>query len=182
MKKTKITIATVLAMAALLPLESCIGSFALTNKVLAWNRQVSENKFVNELVFLALWILPVYEVSALADTLILNSIEFWSNKNPMSAQTRVVDGKDARYLVKSDDKGYTIINLNDSSEVRLNFDKSSRSWSVAHNGHETTFMTFVDDTHVKMLAPNGRYTTVPLNQQGLMAYRQMTAASLWASK
>lgn len=34
MKKTKIAVAVVLAMAALLPLESCIGSFALTKKVL----------------------------------------------------------------------------------------------------------------------------------------------------
>ena len=38
------------------------------------------SKFVNELVFFAFWILPVYEVSGLADLLVLNSIEFWSGK------------------------------------------------------------------------------------------------------
>lgn len=51
--------------------------FSLTNKLLTWNRQVG-SKFVNELVFFALWILPVYEVSGLADLLVLNSIEFWA--------------------------------------------------------------------------------------------------------
>ena len=49
MKKVYITA----AMAALLlgssTLTSCIGSFALTNRVLSWNKQVG-SKFVNELV------------------------------------------------------------------------------------------------------------------------------------
>ncbi|MDE7119681.1 MAG: DUF3332 domain-containing protein, partial [Muribaculaceae bacterium] len=60
-----IAVASVLAASTL---TSCIGSFALTNKLLAWNNQVS-NKFVNELVFFAFWIIPVYEVTSLADVL-----------------------------------------------------------------------------------------------------------------
>ena len=176
MKKTKIAVAVVLAMAALLPLESCIGSFALTKKVLTWNHQVG-NKFVNELVFIAFCILPVYEITSLADILVINSIEFWSGENPVVAQTKVIDGKDARYLVKSDANGYTITNLSDKSVVRLNFDQMSRSWSVEHNGTETTFMTFVDDTHVQMIAPGGGFTTVELNEQGTLAYQQMASQS-----
>ena len=176
MKKTKITIALLLALAALMPLESCIGSFALTKKVLAWNKQVGD-KFVNELVFVAFFILPVYEITALADILVINSIEFWSGNNPVVAQTKVIDGKDARYLVKSDKNGYTIANLSDKSIVRLNFDATTRAWSVEQNGVETTFMTFVDDTHVNMLTPTGDFTTVELNEHGVMAYQQMAASA-----
>ena len=73
MKRTKIYAAVVLAMTAMLPLQSCLGSFALTNKVLDWNRQVGD-KFVNELVFVAFWVLPVYELCGLADILVINSI------------------------------------------------------------------------------------------------------------
>ena len=62
---------------------SCIGKFALTHKVLGWNHQIS-NKFVNELVFVGFWILPIYEISALADLLVINSIEFWSGSNPIT--------------------------------------------------------------------------------------------------
>ena len=65
----------VLAVVSSLTMSSCIGKFALTNKLLTWNRTIG-NKFVNELVFFAFWILPVYEVSALADILVINSIEF----------------------------------------------------------------------------------------------------------
>lgn len=174
--RTKIAVALVLSVAALMPLESCIGSFALTKKLLTWNNQVGD-KFVNELVFVAFCIVPVYEIAALADVLVINSIEFWTGENPAMAQEKIIDGKDARYLVKSDSNGYTITNLNDKSVVRLNFDAAEKSWSVEHDGVETTFMTFVDDSHVKMITPTGDFTTVELSEQGLMAYQQMAASS-----
>ena len=40
--------------------SSCIGSFGLWNSLKDWNQGVS-NKFVNELIFLAFHIVPVYE-------------------------------------------------------------------------------------------------------------------------
>ena len=178
MKRTKISVAAVLAIAALMPLQSCIGSFALTNKVLAWNKQVGD-KFVNELVFVAFWILPVYELSGLADILVINSIEFWTGENPVTAQTKIIDGKDAKYLVQRDATGYTITNLSDKTEVRLNFNAGEKSWSVEHDGKDITFMTFVDDTHVKMLTPSGDFSTVELSQQGVMAYQEAAQNGLY---
>ena len=68
--------------ASMLTSTGCIGSFSLTNRLLGWNKTVG-NKFLNELVFFAFWVLPVYEVTGLADLLVLNSIEFWSGRNPM---------------------------------------------------------------------------------------------------
>ena len=55
--------------------SSCIGSFGLWNNLKDWNQGVS-NKFVNELIFVAFHIVPVYEIAYLADALVLNSIEF----------------------------------------------------------------------------------------------------------
>ena len=83
MKKKFLPIAAVI-LAGSLVLPSCIGSFALSNKVRAWNQTI-DNKFVNEVVFLALWIVPVYEISMLADVLVINSIEFWTGENPAEA-------------------------------------------------------------------------------------------------
>jgi len=80
MKKKFLTVAVAATLSLSLVSTSCIGSFSLTNKLLSWNQQVG-NKFVNELVFFAFWVLPVYEISALADILVLNSIEFWSGSN-----------------------------------------------------------------------------------------------------
>lgn len=177
MKKTTLTVAVVMAIAAGLLGTSCIGKFALTNRVLAWNNQVG-NKFLNELVFFAFWILPVYEVTALADVLVINAIEFWSGSNPMAKGTKVIEGQDGRYLVKCDGKGYTIESENDGSVVRLDFDESDRSWWVDVEGQEPMkLMTFVDDTHVALPAPDGSTTIVEASQAGLYAYSRLVEQS-----
>ena len=173
MKKKVLTLAVALTLVLGLMLSSCIGSFALTNKVHNWNKQVG-SKFVNELVFVAFHVLPVYPISVLADILVLNSIEFWSGNNPVEvAQTKVIDGKDAKYLVEQDATGYTITNQSDNSVTRFNFDAADNSWSVDKDGMEVKFMQFIDDSHVKMLTPSGAYTTVELNEQGVFAFEQL---------
>ena len=73
MRKKHLIVATVVALSASMMMQSCIGSFALFNKVKTWNEHVGD-KFVNEIVFVAMWILPVYELCFAADLFILNSI------------------------------------------------------------------------------------------------------------
>ncbi len=131
------------------------------------------NKFVNELVFFAFWVLPVYEVSCLADVLVINSIEFWSGSNPVAQGRSVIEGQDGRYFVDCDSKGYTITSENDGSEVRLDFDDESRTWSMTTNGETMELMTFIDDSHVQLPAYDGEKTIVELSQPGVFAYQQM---------
>ena len=172
MRKKQLIVATVVALSASMMLQSCIGSFALFNKVKAWNSQV-DNKFVNEVIFVAMWILPVYELCFAADLLILNSIEFWSGENPALAQTKVIDGKDAQYLIASNEAGYTITNMTTKQVTRFNFNAQENSWSIENNGEEVKLFTFVDDTHVDVLTRDGSYTRVELSQPGVLAYQQL---------
>ena len=172
MRKKQLVVATVVALSASMMMQSCIGSFALYNKVKDWNEHVG-TKFVNEIVFVAMWILPVYELSFAADLFILNSIEFWSGENPALAQTKVVDGKDAKYLVASNENGYTITNMKTKQVTRFNFDAKDNSWSIENNGEEVKLFTFVDDTHVDVLTRDGSYTRVELSQPGVLAYQQL---------
>lgn len=183
MKKKYLSVALTAMLACAMLSTSCIGSFALTNKLLAWNRSVS-NKIVNEIVFIGFWILPVYEVSALADILVINSIEFWSGSNPMACGKKVIDGHDGRYMVVCDGKGYIITSENDGTEVRLDFDVPSRTWSVSLPGGESMdFMTIIDETHVMMPGTDGKMTEVELTDEGLMAYRALAASNdLWAAR
>lgn len=183
MRKNLLRVGLVLTVCASLGLSSCIGSFTLTNRLLAWNKTIG-NKFVNELVFLAFWILPVYEVSGLADVLVINSIEFWSGDNPMACGTKRIEGNDGRqYLVKCDGKGYDIIGESDGQTVRLDFDKNERSWDVElPSGESFELMTFVDDTHVSLPAADGSRMTVSLDEQGLMAYRAAAPTALFAAR
>lgn len=160
-----------LACAASLLLSSCIGSFGLTNKLLAWNKSI-DNKFVNELVFFAFWIVPVYEVSALADLTVLNSIEFWSGTSPVAQGKSIIEGNDSRYLVDCDGKGYTITRLADGSVTRLDFDSDQRTWSLRGlDGEDYPLICFTDDTHAKVPAADGSWVEVELTQPGILAYQ-----------
>lgn len=182
MRKHKLTVALVLTLSACMTLPSCIGSFSLTNKLLAWNKQVS-NKFVNELVFFAFWIIPVYEVSALADFLVINSIEFWSGSNPVAANsTRRIQGNDGTYLVSNDKDGYTIKSETDGSIVRLDFNADDRSWSVTTpDGNTQKVFTFVDDDHIALPAPgNEEPVVIETSQAGLYAYQAIATGADFA--
>lgn len=182
MKKILISATTVcLIMSSMLTTPSCIGSFSLTNRLLGWNSHVG-NKFVNELVFFAFWVLPVYEVCGLADILVLNSIEFWSGSNPMAKGERTIDGHDGKYLVRCDGKGYDIISCNDGSTVRLDFDSQEQTWSFESNGERHILFQFVDETHISLPLGNGEYRTVETSQAGVYAYQQMTGAAAYAAR
>ena len=82
---------TALLLTATIVLSSCIGSFRLTNNIKDWNEGLG-NKFVNELVFIALHIVPVYEIAMLVDGVVLNSIEFWTGNNLVAepGETKIV--------------------------------------------------------------------------------------------
>lgn len=176
MKKKIITVAVISTLCGSMFFTSCIGSFQLTNNLLAWNKTMG-NKFLNELVFVAFCILPVYEVSALADILVINSIEFWSGTNPITKGTYSMRGSDGTpYTIKVDQRGYTIINKSDKSKVRLDFEPAKKEWSyTAQDGERVVFMTFIDDTHVSLPLPDGSNKIVETTQEGLFAYQEATA-------
>jgi len=75
---------TAIAMLAALGATSCVGPYNAFNSVSSWNSRVSESKFLNELVYIGLYIVPVYPIASFGDALIFNSIEFWGGENPIS--------------------------------------------------------------------------------------------------
>jgi hypothetical protein len=76
----KALVAGVLAMGLM---SSCLGPDRLWNKVHDWNMSATENRWVNEAIFLVFHIVPVYGVSYMVDIVVLNSIEWWTGNNPM---------------------------------------------------------------------------------------------------
>lgn len=172
MKRRTLTVATACLLLASTGLTSCLGSFELTNKLLAWNKTI-DNKFVNEVVFIALWIVPAYEVAGFADLLVLNSIEFWSGESALAQAPKVIEGNDGKYLVESDRKGYTITSLNDRSKVRLDFDSNSRTWSIEGTSGKTyPLVTFVDESFLKVNIGGGETILVENTPESLYALHQ----------
>ena len=101
-KKSLISLVLCLALC----LTACYGPFRLTKKLHQWNGEIG-NKWVNEAIFLALVIIPVYEISVLADGIIFNSIEFWTGKPALSAKA-----------IKSIEKGNELAVLSYTPESR----------------------------------------------------------------
>lgn len=76
--------AAILAMAiAMVSLQGCYGKMGLTKKVYRVNGEVGD-KFLRSLVSWVFIIVPVYGISALADFVLFNTIEFWTGSNPVA--------------------------------------------------------------------------------------------------
>jgi len=124
MKKIKKSGLALIIASALL-FQSCIGSFSLTNKILDFNRGVGE-PIVQEIVFLAFIIVPVYGVSAFADAVIFNTIEFWTGDNPVAAKEFVNEKGEMVKINKTQD-GIIVNNVTSGENYHIEFDKEGQS-------------------------------------------------------
>lgn len=89
MKQTLKNVVCIALVAVMLATSfGCYGSFNLTKKVYKFNGEVG-GKWVNELVFLVMNIVPVYGVAGFIDAVILNSLEFWTGSNPVNSASVV---------------------------------------------------------------------------------------------
>ncbi len=92
--------------------SACFGSFQATRKLYAFNKGVGD-KWIVEVVFLAMNIIPIYGLAAMGDAIIFNSVEFWTGDNPMASvsttgmqdgrnlrQTRVVNGDERAVILE----------------------------------------------------------------------------------
>ena len=184
MKKKSLTLLLATTVASSILFSSCIGSFGLTNKLLTWNRSI-DSKFVNELVFIAFWIVPVYEISALADVLVINSIEFWSGSNPVAdvGNVKTIDGKDGVYTVETKVDGYHIQKEGDEKALDLVFNEADQSWNVEADGESTKLLKFNGNDEVVMYLPDGKEMNVELSQSGVLAFQQVANGySYYAAK
>jgi hypothetical protein len=166
MKRSKFIFAAAVLIASSMLFSSCFGSFSLTKKVYTFNKGVGD-KFVNELVFLALNIIPVYDIAVFADAVVFNTIEFWTGSNPIAYNVKHVKGEKGNYTVETSSKGYKITNDASKEVVVLSFNANAKTWSAEAKGQKVDLMTFVDDNHVKMY---GSDAVVELSQAGTMAY------------
>ena len=119
----------------ILCLSGCFGSFNLTTNVYEMNDEASDNGFVKSALMVGMLIIPVYEIAALGDLLIFNTIEFWSGENPIAME----DGERRRQIIEMDGKLYTVDALKDKFIIRPNenpmaghvitYDRSKEVWA-----------------------------------------------------
>ncbi len=176
----KLTINSVIAASlGALTLSSCIGSFGLTNTVLNWNKRATDNKFINELIFLV--ITPAYAVCSVADIFVLNSIEFWTGEKVIAnvGKTKNVMGKDGRmYAIKTLKNGYEITDPHGEKSYFV-FNKKDKSWSYSKDGDIHELFSFNGDGSIQACLPNGEKMNVSADENGLYQVRMAMNGGLY---
>jgi len=118
----KAVCAAVLAAFTCVSVGGCYGSYALFNAVHKWNGSIG-NKWINSVVHLVFWIIPVYGICTFADFILFNTIEFWTGSNPiaMGDTYQETDGKGNKvYAVKNPD-GTLSVSLTDVAGNKADF-------------------------------------------------------------
>lgn len=157
---------------------SCVGSFAMFNKLASWNKRATDSKFLNELIFIV--ISPAYGIAGMIDALVLNTIEFWTGDNPMTNQigkTKKIKGDDGLlYAVKILENGYEVQRPN-GEVFYLTYNKEENNWYMNAEGKETKLIHFNGDGSVKAFLNNGLTVDVTPDAQGVYELRQAQAGT-----
>ncbi len=147
----KVVIATTLAASILC--SSCIGSFSAFNSLRDWNEDITANKFGNELIFIALWVIPVYQLASLGDLLIFNSIEFWGGDNPIAMkpseeETQVVTVKKNTYQITATQNRFDVVVLEGKKKGKtatLIYLPEDQSWNKLNGDQSLTKLASLKD-------------------------------------
>ena len=180
--KTNKTLIAVLLLSTSLLCSSCIGSFKLWSGLKEWNQGIG-NKFVNELVFIALNIVPVYGVAYFADVVVLNTIEFWTGSNPVASnEIKEVKGEHGNYLVASNENGYTITNKEDNQSLDLVYNKDNKSWNAVTESESFELVKMNEDGTATINMQNGTSMTVVPDSEGIASVRAAHMGISFASR
>ncbi len=171
MKKINVSVAAVL-LAGSVMCSSCIGSFSLLNKYAKWQKNMTNNKFVNGIVGLIL-VLPVGGICFTVDAFVLNTIEFWSGSNPLAqGTTTTVKGQDGRYYAVTMLKnGYEV--KAPTGEVTLFLhDEATDSWAMLQNGQTKELFRFNADGTIQANLQDGKSLTLTRDEAGMNQLRE----------
>ncbi len=159
MKKQTICI----ALASSILFSSCLGSFSAFNGLRDWNDGLTNSKFLDNLIFWVLNIVPVYGLFLFGDMIIFNVIEFWSGSNPLAMaegdiETQIVE-KDGSTFKMTATKNRLQIEVIDGKQkgekVDLVYSPSQKSWSaIKANGEVIKLSSFEEGFYVVHL-PDG---------------------------
>jgi len=146
----------------------CYGSFALTKKIYKWNGSLG-NKWVKSIVFWVLEIVPVYEVCAWVDVVVLNTIEFWLGSNPLAFNSttdthKMVESKGKLYDVTVGNHKITITEVKGSDAGKtatIAYREASADWVLVADGQQTVVATCNQKplTMVNLFYPDGKVVT-----------------------
>ena len=179
----KLTICTLLSASVLF--SSCLGSFSAFNGLRDWNDGLTNSKFVDNLVFWALNIVPVYGLFMFGDVFIFNVIEFWSGSNPIAMN----EGDREVQIVEKDGNTFEMVATKNRLQLKviegerkgdkldLVYKPSEKSWNaVKPNGEIIKLSSFEEGFYIVYM-PNGEQIKIDANatrNEGLALIQKST--------
>jgi hypothetical protein len=169
MKRMTRGLTIVVGGAMLLQMQGCYGKFALTRKLYAWNGSLGD-KWINSLATFVMIALPVYGVAGFVDYVILNTIEFWTGKNPVTLKTgesdvKVVEYQGRKYQITATTNRLDVVALDGkTAPASLVFDPATHSWwgESEKGSNRLVEMVGSDGTVANLIYPDGHKERVEL--------------------
>ncbi|MCF8367841.1 MAG: DUF3332 domain-containing protein [Bacteroidales bacterium] len=168
MRKIKSLMLAVVFVFAMLFQTGCIGSFKLTNSLYDWNTSL-DGKAAQELVFLAMIIIPVYSVTLLIDGVILNTVEFWTGSNPMAMhenqkEVQLVENNGINYEITATKNKFHVTQLDGEKTGQsydLVYNSEDIAWYLEANGESKKVAQYnTEEEAVNLFKPNGQIIQV----------------------
>lgn len=149
--------------------SSCLGSFRAFNNLKDWNQGLTDSKFLDNLIFWGLNIVPVYGLFFIGDALIFNVIEFWSGSNPIAMK----DGESETQMVERDGNTYKMVATKNRIQVTvvegpkkgkkidLVYKPDEKSWNAIRPNGEVIKLSSFEEGFYIVYMPDG--TEVKIN-------------------
>lgn len=152
------------ALSSTILFTSCLGSFSAFNSLRDWNDGLTDNKFLDNLIFWALNIVPVYGLFFFGDVIIFNVIEFWSGSNPIAMnedeiETQLVEKNGNTYLLTAtkNQMNIEVIEGSDKGEqVKLVYAPNEQTWYAHKNDGEIIKLSSFEDGFYIVYMPDGQ--------------------------
>ena len=150
---------------------SCLGSFSAFNSLRDWNDGLTNNKFMDNLVFWALNIVPVYSLFFVGDVLFFNLLEFWTGSNPIAmaegeteTQYANIKGTDVRMTASKNKFDIAILSgENEGKEVNLLFVPEDKSWNAIGEKGELIKLASMEEGFYLVHTPDGEAIKIDPN-------------------
>ena len=162
--------------------SACYGPFNLTKNVYHWNSNIKgsgevNEKWMKEIVFFGMIVIPVYILSPLIDAFIFNPIQFWTGDNPLKATDAGSDG--ATRVVRLG--GITMTMVESDRGTQVTYERNGIVERRATIETKPTGYRLIDETGVLLAeAEMGQDSSVTLLDRDCQVVRQWTSDQLMA--
>ena len=154
---------TCLLLSSAILFSSCLGSFKAFNNLKDWNQGATNSKFLDNLIFWGLNIVPVYGLFFIGDVLIFNVIEFWSGSNPIAmkpgeSETQMVehDGNTFKMVATQNRIQITVVEgPKKGKKLELFYKPDEKSWNAIRSNGEIIKLSSFEEGFYIVYMPNG---------------------------